>query len=170
MTRSPHPRRVREQGEAGSAVVEFVWLGILLLVPLVWIVISVFEVQRGAFAVSAAARLGQSSFSIVMASEGCSASRNRPTACGTSSGARSASSPQPRATSSPVSLLALTTTGRTCASAATTGRAEFNSPTLAPWIQIAPRGRSGRSSASRSRATPRASGRRAAPTRPEMLR
>lgn len=37
-------------------MVEFVWLGLILLVPLVWIVVSVFEVQRGAFAVSAAAR------------------------------------------------------------------------------------------------------------------
>jgi hypothetical protein len=36
--------------------VELVWLGILLLVPLLWIVLSVFEVQRGAFGVSAAAR------------------------------------------------------------------------------------------------------------------
>lgn len=47
---------MRRRDESGSAVVEFVWLGILLLVPLVWIVVSVFEVQRGAFAVSAAAR------------------------------------------------------------------------------------------------------------------
>jgi hypothetical protein len=36
--------------------VEVVWLGILLLVPLLWIVLSVFEVQRGAFGVTAAAR------------------------------------------------------------------------------------------------------------------
>lgn len=42
--------------ERGNAIVEFCWLGILLLVPLVWIALSVFEVQRGAFAVSAAAR------------------------------------------------------------------------------------------------------------------
>ncbi len=42
--------------EGGSALVELVWLGILLLVPLVWIVLSVFEVQRGAFAVTGAAR------------------------------------------------------------------------------------------------------------------
>lgn len=40
----------------GSAVVELVWLGILLLVPILWIVLSVFEVQKGAFAASAAAR------------------------------------------------------------------------------------------------------------------
>ena len=42
--------------EDGSAVVELVWLGILLLLPILWIVLSVFEVQKGAFAVSAAAR------------------------------------------------------------------------------------------------------------------
>lgn len=44
------------RGEDGSALVELTWLGILLLVPMLWIVMSVFEVQRGAFAVSAAAR------------------------------------------------------------------------------------------------------------------
>ena len=42
--------------ERGSALVELTWLGILLLVPLLWIVLSVFDVQRGAFGVSAAAR------------------------------------------------------------------------------------------------------------------
>ncbi|MFC7492990.1 MULTISPECIES: hypothetical protein [unclassified Nocardioides] len=42
--------------ERGSALVELSWLGILLLVPMLWIVVSVFEVQRGAFAVSGAAR------------------------------------------------------------------------------------------------------------------
>ena len=42
--------------EAGSALVELSWLAIILLVPLIWIVISVFEVQQGAFATSAAAR------------------------------------------------------------------------------------------------------------------
>ena len=47
-------RRSREQ--RGSAIVELVWLGILLLVPLLWIVLSVSQVQQGAFGVSAAAR------------------------------------------------------------------------------------------------------------------
>jgi hypothetical protein len=42
--------------EQGSALVELSWLGILLLVPLLWIVVSVFDVQRGAFGVSGAAR------------------------------------------------------------------------------------------------------------------
>ncbi len=40
----------------GSAIVELVWLGILLLVPLLWIVLSVSQVQQGAFGVTAAAR------------------------------------------------------------------------------------------------------------------
>ena len=48
---SRHPR-----DERGSALVELTWLGILLLLPLLWIVVSVFDVQRGAFAVSGAAR------------------------------------------------------------------------------------------------------------------
>ena len=47
---------MRRSDERGSALVELVWLGILLLVPLLWIVLSVFEVQRGAFAVTGAAR------------------------------------------------------------------------------------------------------------------
>ena len=46
----------RRRDERGSALVELTWLGILLLVPMLWIVVSVFEVQRGAFAVSGAAR------------------------------------------------------------------------------------------------------------------
>jgi hypothetical protein len=37
-------------------LVEFAWLGLILMVPLVWIVLAVFEVQRGAFAISGAAR------------------------------------------------------------------------------------------------------------------
>ena len=48
--------RGRSRDERGSALVELVWLGLLLLVPLLWIVMSVFEVQRGAFGVSGAAR------------------------------------------------------------------------------------------------------------------
>lgn len=47
---------MRRRDEAGSALVEFSWLAIILLVPLIWLVMSVFEVQRGAFATSAAAR------------------------------------------------------------------------------------------------------------------
>lgn len=46
----------RRRGEDGSALVELVWLGVLLLVPVLWIVVTVFDVQRGAFAVNGAAR------------------------------------------------------------------------------------------------------------------
>ncbi|MDN5895328.1 MAG: hypothetical protein L0H93_15055 [Nocardioides sp.] len=44
------------EDEDGSALIEFVWLAILLMVPLLYILISVFDVQRGAFAVSSASR------------------------------------------------------------------------------------------------------------------
>ena len=50
------PPRSRERDETGSALVELSWLAIILLVPLIWIVLSVFQVQQGAFATSAAAR------------------------------------------------------------------------------------------------------------------
>jgi Flp pilus assembly protein TadG len=48
--------RRRRRGDDGTALVELTWLGILLLVPMTWIVVSVFQVQQGAFAVSGAAR------------------------------------------------------------------------------------------------------------------
>ena len=40
----------------GSALVEVTWLSLLLLVPLLYVVLAVFEVQRSSFGVSAAAR------------------------------------------------------------------------------------------------------------------
>jgi hypothetical protein len=46
----------RCRDEHGSALVELSWLGLLLLVPMLWVVLSVFEVQQGAFGVSSAAR------------------------------------------------------------------------------------------------------------------
>ena len=42
--------------ERGSAIVEFHFLGILLLVPLVYIMLAVLDVQRTAYAVTQAAR------------------------------------------------------------------------------------------------------------------
>jgi hypothetical protein len=50
--------------ERGSALVELTWLGVLLLVPLVWIVVSVFEVQRGAFATAGAVRSAARAFAL----------------------------------------------------------------------------------------------------------
>lgn len=46
----------RTAGDEGSAVVEFVALGTLLLVPVVYFVLAVAQVQAGAFAVVAAAQ------------------------------------------------------------------------------------------------------------------
>lgn len=48
--------RAALRDDRGSGLVELTWLAIILLVPLIWVVVSVFEVQRSAFAVSAAAR------------------------------------------------------------------------------------------------------------------
>jgi hypothetical protein len=44
------------RSERGSVMVEVTWLAVMLLVPLVYVVLAVFEVQRGAFAATAAAR------------------------------------------------------------------------------------------------------------------
>ncbi len=46
----------RSRGQRGSALVEVTWLSVLLLVPLVYVVLAVFAVQRAAFAVDAATR------------------------------------------------------------------------------------------------------------------
>ncbi|HEY4315669.1 MAG TPA: pilus assembly protein [Actinomycetes bacterium] len=42
--------------DAGNAIVEFVYLAVLLMVPLVYVLLTVFRVQSAAFAVSSAAR------------------------------------------------------------------------------------------------------------------
>jgi hypothetical protein len=55
VTRAAVRRRTR-RGQGGSALVEVTWLTILLLVPLVYLVLSVFEVQRAAFGVTTASR------------------------------------------------------------------------------------------------------------------
>jgi Flp pilus assembly protein TadG len=52
----------RGNDERGTALVEFVWLAILLLVPLLYVVLAVFETQRAAYAASAAARSATRAF------------------------------------------------------------------------------------------------------------
>ena len=42
--------------ESGNAIVEFVYLAVLLMVPLVYVLITVFRVQAASYAVSSAAR------------------------------------------------------------------------------------------------------------------
>lgn len=49
-------RRRLGLGERGNAIVEFCFLSILFLVPLVYIMLGVFNVQRAMYATSAAAR------------------------------------------------------------------------------------------------------------------
>jgi Flp pilus assembly protein TadG len=46
----------RSAGERGSAVVEFHFLAILLLVPLIYVMLAVLDVQRTAYGVTQAAR------------------------------------------------------------------------------------------------------------------
>lgn len=47
-------RRLRD--DTGNSLVEFSWLAILLMVPLVYLVLTVFQVQKAAYGVTAAAR------------------------------------------------------------------------------------------------------------------
>ncbi|GAA4988129.1 hypothetical protein [Actinopolymorpha pittospori] len=49
-------QRLTGGGEEGNAIVEFCTMGILFLIPLVYIMLAVFDVQRAAYGVSAAAR------------------------------------------------------------------------------------------------------------------
>ncbi len=44
-----------EYGEAGSALVEFVFLAVLLMIPVVYLVLTVGQLQAGAYAVAGAA-------------------------------------------------------------------------------------------------------------------
>ena len=46
----------RPRGDDGNAMVEFTYLAVLLMVPLVYILISAFQVQRSSFGVTEAAR------------------------------------------------------------------------------------------------------------------
>jgi hypothetical protein len=50
MTRGGRP------GEDGSALVELVWLGLLVMVPLVYLIATIFSVQQSAYGVTEAAR------------------------------------------------------------------------------------------------------------------
>ena len=56
--------RSRFRNERGTALIEVSWLAILLLVPMLYIVLAVFEVQRSAFAVSSASRAAGRAYSI----------------------------------------------------------------------------------------------------------
>ncbi|MEU4602948.1 hypothetical protein AB0F43_08225 [Kribbella sp. NPDC023972] len=55
----------RSRGERGSAVVEFSWLALLLMVPLVYVMLGVFDVQRASYGATAATRAAGRAFIIV---------------------------------------------------------------------------------------------------------
>ena len=46
----------RLHGDDGNAIVEFSFLGVLLLLPLVYVILTVLQIQRSAYAVTAATR------------------------------------------------------------------------------------------------------------------
>lgn len=50
------------RSERGSALIEFVWLALLLMVPLVYLLLAAFDVQRASYAVSAASRAAGRAF------------------------------------------------------------------------------------------------------------
>lgn len=47
---------MRTRGDEGNALVEFVYLAVVLMIPLVYVLITVFQVQRAAFGTTEAAR------------------------------------------------------------------------------------------------------------------
>jgi len=59
----------RRRDERGTALIEVTWLTVLLLVPLVYILLAVFTVQRSAFAVSAATRAAGRAYAIAPSEE-----------------------------------------------------------------------------------------------------
>jgi hypothetical protein len=48
--------------ERGTALIEVTWLAVLLMLPLVYVVLAVYDVQRHAFAATAAARAAGRAF------------------------------------------------------------------------------------------------------------
>jgi Flp pilus assembly protein TadG len=46
----------RPDGDAGTAILEFTWLAVLLLVPIVYGVVAVFDIQRAAYGITQATR------------------------------------------------------------------------------------------------------------------
>jgi Flp pilus assembly protein TadG len=59
--------RIIRSDERGSAVVEFSWLALLLMVPLVYAMLAVFDVQAASYGATAATRAAGRAFIIVPA-------------------------------------------------------------------------------------------------------
>jgi Flp pilus assembly protein TadG len=63
--------------QRGNAVVEFSWLAILLLLPLLYVILAVFDVQRHAYGATAAAHAAGRAFMLVQRGEGEDVARER---------------------------------------------------------------------------------------------
>ena len=63
--------------ERGSSTIEFTWLTLLLLVPLVYVVVAVFQTQRTAYGVSAASEAAARAFIASRSVEGAPARANQ---------------------------------------------------------------------------------------------
>jgi hypothetical protein len=72
----------RPRGEDGTALVEVTWLALLLLLPLVYLLVAVFDVQRASYGVSAA------SAAATRRPGGRAPSRRRPWRCATRASSR----------------------------------------------------------------------------------
>ena len=63
--------------ERGNAVVEFSWLAILLLVPLLYVILAVFDVQRHAYGATAGTHAAGRAFILTGRTDGESVARTR---------------------------------------------------------------------------------------------
>lgn len=57
-------QRVPSRREDGTSLIEFTWVALILLVPLVFVVSAVFEVQAAAYGVTAATRAATRAFTL----------------------------------------------------------------------------------------------------------
>lgn len=76
MTASRWLARDRAHGERGSAVIEFVVLGVLLALPVFYLVLALARLQAGAYAVASASREAGRTF-VTAPTEGVAAARAR---------------------------------------------------------------------------------------------
>ena len=78
--RSREPARASRDRRDGSALVEVVWLSLILLIPMVYILLTLVAVQRSAYGVTEAARAAGRAFvlSANPAAGTCSAPSRRP--------------------------------------------------------------------------------------------
>lgn len=66
-------RVARARGEEGSAIIEFIFLGVLMLVPLIYLVMTLGRIQAGSYAVTTAAREAGRAFVTTEAGEDATA-------------------------------------------------------------------------------------------------